>query len=88
MHSPSPIHIRLARIAGGSTLVLIGLIGLFVPVMPGWLFLVPGLALLAKDFVWAERLNDRVRHRLRAARQTLPLASDSEIESEGDEAIA
>jgi uncharacterized membrane protein YbaN (DUF454 family) len=44
------------RTIGGFLLVLIGVMGLILPIMPGWIFLIPGLGLLAERFEWAKRL--------------------------------
>lgn len=38
--------------------MLLGLTGLLLPVMPGWIFLIPGLIILADHFTWARRLVD------------------------------
>lgn len=53
------------RIAGGVGLVILGVIGLILPVMPGWIFLIPGLVILAdyspkirKLLDWAKRKRD------------------------------
>jgi len=43
-----PVKTILRRIAG-VFLVLLGLIGLLLPILPGWLFLVPGAVLLGCD---------------------------------------
>ncbi|MDH4309714.1 MAG: PGPGW domain-containing protein [Acidimicrobiia bacterium] len=64
-----PLVSKVARIVLGAVLCLIGLVGLFVPVMPGWLFILPGLALLSRDFTWAERLDSALRDRVRRARR-------------------
>lgn len=32
-----------------------------MPVMPGWIFLVPGLVILAEYFPWAKTLLDKVK---------------------------
>lgn len=37
-------------------LLLVGLVGLLLPILPGWLLLIPGLLLLASHFHWARRL--------------------------------
>jgi len=42
----------------GWTLVLVGIIGLILPVMPGWVFLIPGLIILSDYFAWARRLTE------------------------------
>jgi hypothetical protein len=47
---------RVAVTIGGFTLVLAGLAGLILPIVPGWLLIIPGLALLATEYVWAQRL--------------------------------
>jgi uncharacterized protein YqgC (DUF456 family) len=47
--------LRLARIVGGSALLIVGLIGWLLPVIPGWLFVIPGLILLGEEFHWARR---------------------------------
>lgn len=53
------------RIASGVGLVILGIIGLILPVMPGWIFLIPGLVILAdysprirKLLDWAKRKRD------------------------------
>lgn len=38
------------RIVTGIGLCLLGIIGLILPIMPGWIFLIPGLVILA-DYV-------------------------------------
>lgn len=45
MHRAKTILRRIA----GVFLVLLGLIGLLMPILPGWLFLVPGAVLLGFD---------------------------------------
>ncbi|MBC7472330.1 MAG: hypothetical protein H7196_03680 [candidate division SR1 bacterium] len=36
----------LARIIIGTGLVVLGVIGIILPVMPGWIFLIPGIILV------------------------------------------
>jgi len=38
--------------------VTLGIIGLIMPIMPGWIFLIPGLVILSDYFPWARRLLD------------------------------
>jgi uncharacterized protein (TIGR02611 family) len=52
---------RFFRVLGGFTLLVIGFIMFFTP-GPGWLVIFFGLTLLAAEFVWAQRLVDRMRH--------------------------
>jgi uncharacterized membrane protein YbaN (DUF454 family) len=40
----------------GIGMVVLGVLGLILPVLPGWIFLIPGLMLLAREFHWAHRL--------------------------------
>jgi uncharacterized protein (TIGR02611 family) len=51
---------RFSRIAGGFTLLLVGIVMLVTP-GPGWLVILLGLGLLAAEFVWARRLMDRIK---------------------------
>ncbi len=46
----------LLELLAGWGLVALGLVGLVLPVMPGWIFLIPGLAILARHYHWARRL--------------------------------
>jgi uncharacterized membrane protein YbaN (DUF454 family) len=46
----------LLRTIAAFALVAIGVVGLILPIMPGWLFLIPGLAMLAERYTWAKRL--------------------------------
>jgi uncharacterized membrane protein YbaN (DUF454 family) len=47
----------------GTLLVLIGIAGLVLPVLPGWLLIIGGLAVLRSEFRWADRLVERSRIR-------------------------
>jgi len=42
----------------GLGLVILGILGLILPVMPGWIFLIPGLLILAEYFWPIRRLVD------------------------------
>jgi len=53
---------RILRLATGIGLVILGIAGLILPVMPGWIFLIPGLIILSDFFPplkrvleWAKR---------------------------------
>lgn len=50
---------RLARIAAGSGLSFLGIVMIFTP-GPAFLVLPCGLYLLGREFVWAERLHNRL----------------------------
>jgi uncharacterized membrane protein YbaN (DUF454 family) len=47
---------RFFKVAGGFFLVGIGILGIILPVMPGWVFLIPGLIILGEEYSWARRL--------------------------------
>lgn len=53
-------------------MLLVGIAGLALPILPGWALIAVGLFMLALEFAWAERLLqgtwdrlDRVRERAR-----------------------
>jgi len=60
---------RWARLACGWLLVVAGLAGFVLPVIPGIPLLLGGLALLAYEYVWAQRLMDRVKEWWKEARR-------------------
>lgn len=47
----------------GVALLLVGIVGLVVPFLPGWLLIISGLALLSTEYVWAKRLTEGARKR-------------------------
>ena len=47
---------RWLRIAGGLVMVLVGLVLVVLPIVPGWWLVIPGLMLLGREFHWARRL--------------------------------
>lgn len=47
---------KIFRIAAGMGLVLLGIVGLILPIMPGWVFLIPGLVILADYFPAVHKL--------------------------------
>ncbi len=46
----------LLRTIAAFSMVAIGVCGLILPIMPGWIFLIPGLAMLSQRYTWAKRL--------------------------------
>ncbi len=52
----------LALIAGWAFIVL-GVVGLFLPLMQGVLFIMIGLTILSGEYVWAHHLLSKVRNR-------------------------
>jgi uncharacterized membrane protein YbaN (DUF454 family) len=66
-----PMVKRVALIAAGWSLLLLGAIGLFLPVLPGVLFLLVGLSILSVEYAWARRWVTALRHRFPAADRKL-----------------
>jgi uncharacterized membrane protein YbaN (DUF454 family) len=49
---------KITRICWGFGLIVTGVIGLAVPIMPTWVFVIPGLIILAEHFSWAREALD------------------------------
>jgi uncharacterized membrane protein YbaN (DUF454 family) len=54
---------RRLILAAGWGFILLGIAGLFLPVLQGILFLLIGLVLLSGEYVWAHRLLTKLRVR-------------------------
>ena len=63
---------RLIRLASGVALVILGLLGLLLPIMPGWIFLIPGLLVLADFFPPIHRLVEWAKKKAREAYRAGP----------------
>ena len=57
----SPALREKLKILSGFGLLLLGIVGIIMPVLPGWIFLIPGLVILSDHFVWAKRLLNRAK---------------------------
>jgi uncharacterized membrane protein YbaN (DUF454 family) len=66
--------LRIARLSAGSVLILVGVIGGFIPVLQGWVFILAGLSVLAQESDRARALLDRIRERARdlTGREPIP----------------
>ncbi|MCX6605546.1 MAG: hypothetical protein NTV52_18390 [Acidobacteria bacterium] len=60
----------ILRIASGIGLVILGVIGIILPVMPGWIFLIPGLVILADYYPPIKRLVDWAKAKMEKVRGT------------------
>lgn len=60
----------ILRISSGIGLVTIGVIGLILPVMPGWIFLIPGLVILADYFPPIRRLVDWAKAKMESVKNS------------------
>lgn len=63
---PHPIRWVVVATVGG-TLVVVGLTGLVLPVIPGIPLMLAGFALLASEFAWAEVLLNRTKNKVTRA---------------------
>ena len=54
---------KIVAIVAGWAFVVVGVIGLFVPLMQGILFIIIGLTILSTEYVWAHHLLAKVRNR-------------------------
>jgi hypothetical protein len=59
---------RTVRIGAGSALLVVGIVGLALPVIQGIALIVAGLTLLATEVPWARRLLQALQRRLRPRR--------------------
>ena len=58
--------VRIARLSVGSVLILVGVIGGFIPILQGWVFIRAGLSRLAQESERARDVLDRLRARFQA----------------------
>lgn len=57
---------RTLRLAVGLALLGIGLVGLLMPILPGWLLIFVGLAIIGIRLPFVERLTQHARQRAKA----------------------
>jgi len=74
---PHPFRWAIAATVGGA-LVLLGLAGLVLPVIPGIPLIIAGLAILATEFTWAEVLLNRTKHHVNNAVKKVRKKNDPE----------
>ena len=58
---------KAVRLGSGFALVGLGLAGLVLPIMPGWVFLIPGLIILSDFFPPSRRLVAWAKAKAKAA---------------------
>jgi uncharacterized protein len=51
---------RILRLTAGWSLIAVGIVGLFLPILQGILFIASGLAVLSTESRWAKQLLDRL----------------------------
>jgi uncharacterized membrane protein YbaN (DUF454 family) len=52
---------RILRLTAGWSLIAVGVVGLFLPILQGFLFILSGLAILSTESPWARRLLDKLK---------------------------
>ncbi len=57
---------RIVLLLFGWGFILLGIAGLFLPILQGVLFLLIGLFILSSEYIWAHRLLTRLRERFPA----------------------
>jgi putative transmembrane protein PGPGW len=68
---------RAALTLVGFGLVALGLAGLVLPVMPGWILIIAGFAVLSREYAWANSsLAFARRHAARSGRKLRSLATE------------
>jgi hypothetical protein len=71
---------RILTLIAGWSFIVLGIVGLFLPILQGVLFLLVGLIILSSEYVWAHRLLSKLRERFpklgRTADQATEKATD------------
>ncbi len=67
---------RIALLITGWTFIVLGILGLFLPILQGILFLLIGLVILSSEYVWAHRLLNKLRQRFPGISRKADEASD------------
>jgi uncharacterized protein (TIGR02611 family) len=63
-HNGKRIFVTIA----GLVVLLLGIAGLILPVLPGWALIFVGLGILATEYVWAQRLLKIAKEKANAAK--------------------
>lgn len=67
---------RILLLIVGWAFILLGILGLFLPILQGVLFLFIGLIILSSEYVWAHRLLTRLRERFPKIGRTADRAAE------------
>lgn len=54
---------RVALLVVGWAFILLGIVGLFLPILQGIFFLLIGLFILSSEYVWAHKLLHKIKQR-------------------------
>ena len=81
-----PSHVRrVVEWVLGLTLIAIGMVGAFVPILQGWVFVLAGLALLSRHSRLAHAILARLTTWARAAREKVNAWRSSATRRDGHE---
>jgi uncharacterized membrane protein YbaN (DUF454 family) len=64
-----PLLKRIVILSLGWSFLLLGIVGLFLPILQGILFILIGLVILSTEYAWAHRLLGRLKTRFPAITQ-------------------
>ncbi len=67
---------RILTLIAGWSFILLGIVGLFLPILQGVLFLLVGLIILSSEYVWAHRLLSKLRDRFPRLGRTADQATE------------
>lgn len=67
---------RILIIIVGWAFILLGIVGLFLPILQGILFILVGLIILSTEYVWAHHLLTRLKQRFPRLGRTADQATE------------
>ena len=70
---------RVLVLIVGWCFILLGIVGLFLPILQGVLFLLIGLIILSSEYVWAHHLLSKLRQRFPKLSSTADKAMEKAI---------
>jgi len=56
--------LRISRIVFGILLVLIGIVGVFMPILPGWILIFVGIELVGIQLVFLDKIKKYVKTKI------------------------
>jgi uncharacterized protein YqgC (DUF456 family) len=59
--------VRVARLSVGAILLIVGVVGGFIPLLQGWLFIIAGLTVMAPESQMARAVLDWAKSKIRGA---------------------
>ena len=62
--------IATARTIFGAVLVGVGILGIFLPILPGWILIFVGIELLGIQIVFIENIKDFIKKKLAETKKT------------------